>query len=92
MKFIVICVVLLCATFSLNAADAISQADSLFSLRDKNFDIDRLIADTTDVNAAMSLYASVLKNDSDRSRRTEALWKLLQAYYFKGQFLRLYPA
>jgi tetratricopeptide (TPR) repeat protein len=34
----------------------------------------------------MALYTFELKNATDRSRRTEALWKLLQAYYFKGQF------
>lgn len=86
MKFSLICVVLLMSFNLLNAADPLAQADSLFNLRDTNFDVERLIADTTDVNAAMAIYTSVLRNDHDRARRTEALWKLLQAYYFKGQF------
>ncbi len=86
MKYSLVCMVVLLVFSSLNAADVLVQADSLFNLRDKKFDVDRLIADTTHINAAMSLYSSVLQNDPDRSRRTEALWKLLQAYYFKGQF------
>jgi tetratricopeptide (TPR) repeat protein len=74
------------ACSSLYAANAIEKADSLFALRDKDFDVQHLLADTTDVNAAIEIYLSVLQNDTVRANRSEALWKLLQAYYFKGQF------
>ncbi len=86
MKYLLVCVVLLFISTLTNATDILVKADSLFEYRDENFNIETLIADTTHINAAMTLYTAVLKNETDQSRRTEALWKLLQAFYFKGQF------
>ena len=68
------------------ASDTLAKADSLFELRDVNFDVENLLADTSYINRAIDLYTHVLENNPDQSNKTEALWKLLQAFYFKGQF------
>ena len=64
----------------------IAEADSLFALRNENFDIQRLLADTAYVNQAIRIYKDVLITSADSLQKSEALWKLLQAFYFKGQF------
>jgi tetratricopeptide (TPR) repeat protein len=68
------------------AEDRISEADSLFALRNEDFDVERLLADTTYVNQAIRIYRDVLDSTADSLKKGEALWKLLQSYYFKGQF------
>jgi hypothetical protein len=70
----------------LNASDRIAQADSLFERRNENFDVERLLADTVYVNNAVRIYKAVLVSPADSLEKGEALWKLLRAYYFKGQF------
>jgi len=81
------CFLLLCL-LSANAfgSTTMATADSLFQLRDKNFNVQRLLADSTHVNAAIQQYHHILKTSQDDECRSEALWKLLQAFYFKGQF------
>lgn len=68
------------------ANDRIAEADSLFARRNENFDVQRLLADTVFVNKAITIYRDVLVSSADSSDKKEALWKLLRAYYFKGQF------
>jgi hypothetical protein len=63
-----------------------AQADSLFERRNENFDIKRLLADTIYVNQAAVIYEDLLVSTTDSLEKSEALWKLLQTYYFKGQF------
>ena len=70
----------------LYGSDNIEKADSLFQLRNKNFNAELLLADTTFINQAINIYRNVLENNPDPQVRRDALWKLLQAYYFKGQF------
>ncbi|MBN1479504.1 hypothetical protein JXA70_04460 [candidate division KSB1 bacterium] len=71
---------------SSRGSSLLSQADSLFQLRDVNFDVEQLLADTTHINHAITIYHEVLENPSDEQQQSEAMWKLLQAFYFKGQF------
>lgn len=71
------------------ASTSMANADSLFQLRDKNFNVQQLLADSTHVNAAIQQYHQILQTSQDDKCRSEALWKLLQAYYFKGQFCTL---
>jgi tetratricopeptide (TPR) repeat protein len=68
------------------AADRIARADSIFALRNRNFDTERLLADTRYVNQAMGIYKDVLTTTTDPLERGEAFWKLQQACFFKGQF------
>lgn len=77
---------LLFSFVALFSSSLLSQADSLFQLRDKNFNVDELRADTTYINHAIAIYKQVLEENPDEAERSEALWKLLQAFYFKGQF------
>jgi tetratricopeptide (TPR) repeat protein len=68
------------------ASTRIEQADSLFEQRNVNFDVQSLIADTSYVNKAVAIYKEVLFDTVDSPEKSEALWKLLRAYYFLGQF------
>lgn len=78
--------VLLISTFPLSANDRLAKADSLFSLRNINFDTKRLLAETVYVDQAIKIYKYVLVNTTDSHEKAEALWKLLRSYFFKGQF------
>jgi len=78
--------VLLLSTFPLCANEDLAKADSLFSLRNNNFDTKQLLADTKYINQTIKIYKEVLVNTSDSQEKTEALWKLLRSYFFKGQF------
>lgn len=74
------------ADYPLFASDLMEEADSLFERRNENFDVQRLLADTVCINEVINIYKDVLVTTTDSLKKGEALWKLLQAYYFKGQF------
>lgn len=81
--FIYLCLVLI---VPLVATDRIEKADSLFQLRNEHFNVQRLLADTLYINKAIIIYKDVLESSADSLEKSEVLWKLLQSYYFKGQF------
>ena len=84
-KRILICSILIPA-YPLFASGPISEADSLFERRNENFDVQNLLADTSYINKAIIIYKNILNSDADSLEKGEAFWKLLQSYYFKGQF------
>lgn len=86
MKFTITCLFVCFWAGMATASDPLSVADSLFQRRNENFDSQRLLADTTNINKAIARYTTVLRQAHQDSLRHEALWKLLRAYYFKGQF------
>jgi tetratricopeptide (TPR) repeat protein len=68
------------------AEDSMTKADSLFEQRNAIFNAAELLADSDNVNEAISLYQNEFDTNADSSKKQEALWKLLRAYYFKGNF------
>lgn len=69
------------------ANNRLAKADSLFALRNTNFDVQQLLADPFYVNQAIRIYKNVVVSTADSQEKAEALWKLLRCYYFKGQFV-----
>jgi tetratricopeptide (TPR) repeat protein len=84
-KICLIGFILISANF-VTAGSPLAKADSLFDHRNENFDVQRLVADTVIVNQAVKIYKKVLSTSADSLVKGEALWKLLRAYYFLGQF------
>ena len=80
-------VIILIAFFApcLMSQSLIQQADSLYELRGENFNAETLIADSTNINAAIVLYKKVLET-ATAAEKEEATWKLMRAYYFKGKY------
>jgi tetratricopeptide (TPR) repeat protein len=68
------------------ADDYIVKADSIFNSRIDHFDVEKVLADSTTVNRAIRLYQKSLTANRLKEEKYEAIWKLLQAYYFKGNF------
>lgn len=64
----------------------LAKADSLFSRRNKRFDKEKMLADSFVVNEAINSYQKVIKQSNNSKDKLEAVWKLMQAYYFKGNF------
>ena len=62
------------------------QADNLFELRSAVFDTTTLLADTTNINQAITLYMNIIDTTENRDVKHEALWKYLQCVFFKGLF------
>lgn len=69
-----------------SAGNEINKADSLFNTRFVHFNKKTILTDSVAVNEAIRLYRHILRESSDKRITYEALWKLLQAYYFKGNF------
>lgn len=63
----------------------IQQADSLYDLRGENFNTETLLADSTNIDKAIGLFKKVLETATG-SKKEEASWKLMRAYYFKGKY------
>ncbi len=75
------------AIFSRSLAEnLITKADSLFESRNAIFNSAELLADSANVDEAISLYQNEFDTNPDSSKKQEALWKLLRAYYFKGNY------
>lgn len=71
---------------SVFAADYMAQADSLFALRNITFNDSTLLAESTQIDAALELYQTALDSAIKPEERLEAAWKILRAYYFKGTY------
>jgi len=67
------------------AQNTISQADLLWEKRGDIFNPETLLADSTTINQAISLYQNIIKEGTGFNKE-EATWKLIRAYYFKGNY------
>jgi hypothetical protein len=63
----------------------ITVADSFYALRDVDFDQNILLASSTNIDRAISIYRDALQMSSGADRE-EATWKLMRAYFFKGMY------
>lgn len=79
-------IILFFLTTAWASAATLTRADSLFDLRNETFNPGTLIADSANVNQSIALYQNILESETENDIRHQALWKVLQAYYFKGQF------
>ncbi|NOZ63299.1 MAG: hypothetical protein GXO74_16720 [Calditrichaeota bacterium] len=73
--------------FSLNllAQGLLEKADEFWDKRGDNFNADKLLADSAQINQAISLYQQILAKAVGQEKE-EATWKLIRAYYFKGKY------
>ncbi len=65
--------------------DLISEADKLYELRSVGFNPETLLANSTNIDKAIAFYKRAVENKTG-SDKEEALWKLLQSYYFKARY------
>ncbi|MBD3287942.1 tetratricopeptide repeat protein [candidate division KSB1 bacterium] len=79
--FVLIFLIVTC----LSGQSLIQQADSLYELRGENFNEETLLADSTNINKAIDLYKQAIENNTG-AEKEEAIWKLMRAYYFKGNY------
>ena len=77
---------MLVVTPFLRADPYIIKADSLFENRFVGFDTEKVMADSATVNKAIRLYRRAIDVNGLKYSKGEAIWKLLRAYYFKGNF------
>lgn len=70
---------------SVSANDLINTADSLYLHRGDIFDTESLLADSANIDRAIGLYSDALASASSEIKG-QATWKLLRAYYYKGNF------
>ncbi len=82
-RCIIVCVLFL--AFPLAAATPLSRADSLFEQRNKNFNKEKILADSSTINKAIHWYRQAV-NENSGEQKYEAVWKLLRAFYFKATF------
>ncbi len=76
---------LLCLWNVGSADELIATADSLYEHRGDSFDTETQIADSAEIDLAIDLYRQAMESSS-YDTKVEATWKLLRAYYFKGNF------
>ena len=81
--FVIITVALIAPCLS--GQNLIQQADSLYELRGENFDTEKLLADVTNIDQAITIYKKALET-ATAEEKEEATWKLMRAYYFKGKY------
>ncbi len=67
------------------AQNSIEQADNLWEKRGEVFDQNTLVADSANINQAISIYSKIIKISSD-AEKEDATWKLMRAYYYKGKY------
>lgn len=67
------------------ASDLLGEADSLYELRGETFNPKTLLADETDIDAAIGAYIAALEQLSGPEKE-EAYWKVLRCHYFKGNY------
>ena len=77
--------IFLFSVINLMAQSLMEKADELWDKRGENFDANKLLADSTNINQAISLYKQALSKASGADKE-EAVWKLIRAYYFKGKY------
>jgi len=86
MKQLILTFILVMAfTTGLTANSLIAEADSLYELRGENFDHETLLASTENIDKAVELYKQAIETTTG-SEKEEATWKLMRAYYFKGNY------
>jgi tetratricopeptide (TPR) repeat protein len=73
-------------TTFLRADPYLMKADSLFENRFVGFDAERILADSVAINKAIGFYQQAIDVSTLNNSKREAIWKLLRAYYFKGNF------
>lgn len=62
-----------------------NKADSLWEERGETFNINTMIADSSNIDLAISLYKQIAKG-VDCPEKEAAVWKLIRAYYYKGKY------
>ncbi|MBD3217034.1 MAG: hypothetical protein GF310_02070 [candidate division Zixibacteria bacterium] len=73
-------------TNSISEADKnILQADFFYSIRGESFDTAKLIAECCNIDSAILCYKRAADYNTGK-RRHEALWKLMQACFYKGYY------
>ncbi len=77
--------IVLISFLNLLAQDLMEKADEYWDKRGENFDASKLLADSANINQAISLYKEIIKQ-STGAEKEEATWKLIRAYYFKGKY------
>lgn len=86
MKHLIVIIFLIWTFLHISLADdMLMEADEFYDLRGINFDRKTLLADSSYIDKAISLYREVIADSSD-SVKEEAIWKAMQAYYFKGRY------
>ena len=80
-------IVIMMITLQLVAEDIMTKADSLFEYRSEIFNASELVADSTNINEAIALYHQVMTDSVDSEIKHEAIWKMLRAHYFKGNYI-----
>lgn len=64
---------------------ALEQADALWEKRGENFNPTTLTANPANIDQAIKLYQEALTGATGAAK-AEATWKLIRAYYFKGNY------
>jgi tetratricopeptide (TPR) repeat protein len=76
---------LLITSSGLLAQSALEQADALWEKRGENFNAQTLLADPGNIDQAIKLYQEALA-PATGDVKAEVTWKLIRAYYFKGNY------
>jgi len=84
-RFFVVIVLILLANTLLFGQEMIEKADNLYEKRGDTFDVRTMVADSANINAAIDVLQKIAAEKSG-AEKEEALWKLLQAIYFKGYY------
>ena len=77
-------ILFVCMIASIARANFISEGDSLFALRAKGFQPKTGLVDSAMINRAIASYQNAL--DHADSLKDHIIWKLMQCYYYKGNF------
>ncbi len=82
--------IIVMAFFFLIAAQVFSQslmseADGYWDKRGEVFETSTLLADSTNIDMAISLYKKIAETATG-AEKEEAIWKQIRAYYYKGKY------
>jgi tetratricopeptide (TPR) repeat protein len=66
-------------------ASHLEEADEYYAKRDAGFNPGSLMVEPVNIEKAIEAYLKAVE-ESSGAKKEEALWKLLRAYYFKGNF------
>ncbi len=84
-RSLLICMISFCVTGWALADNLINVADSLYNHRGNSFNPETQLADSAIIDSVISLYKISIEEPAGKSKE-EAIWKLLRAYYYKGNF------
>ncbi len=87
MKKVVLFTFIVLFSFFVNAftQNLLEEADELWEQRGANFNSETLLADSANIDKAITLYKKYL-TAATGDEKEEATWKLIRAYYFKGGY------